>query len=286
MVCICLGNFCHSVGTSLRQAPTKACGAIAQAGGVVKEEAQKLATHVSEVVTSIFACIGEHLRIFRDNLVETATSAGQGIRYGAGVVGENVKVGAVHIKDYLKNREHRQKVIIYLLAWAVIIVLLGVLASGILNGQGSHVAQGFSRVSLPLIIGFAPGTLVGVITSIVVRKILQTRSPEVQEKWKSRNTIWKILSGALDTQDEGTKRIAYGVVVPVLVAAAILQPYALGALFGFISANHVATIVPEWVEGEKKKMQTPSMDPSLLAVQHQPITGDDPKAEFELYGAY
>lgn len=107
----------------------------------------------------------------------------------------------------------------YIFAWGVIITCTGLL-------------YGFQAVALPLTIGLGCGAAFGVIAGI-----LSVNSFDPQGKY----TLWNLLNQGIDGLDQnGTRQIVLAVAVTVLLAASVVFPYVMGAVFGLFIALQVA----------------------------------------------
>ncbi len=107
----------------------------------------------------------------------------------------------------------------YLLTWGVIISCTGLL-------------YGFKAVALPLTIGLGFGAAFGLIAGL-----LSVNSFDPEGKY----TLWNILNQGIEGLDQnGTKQIVLAVAVTVLLAASVVFPYVMGAVFGLFIALQVA----------------------------------------------
>ncbi|MCH9628149.1 MAG: hypothetical protein S4CHLAM2_18040 [Chlamydiales bacterium] len=123
-------------------------------------------------------------------------------------------------------RENYVQIFAYILAWGVIVACSGTL-------------YGFEAVALPLTIGFGCGLGVGGIIGI-----LMTTAIDPRNKWRGYNTGWDLINSGVEKLDpHGTRQIVLAISVTVLLAACVIFPYALGAVFGILVGNQVATKV-------------------------------------------
>ncbi len=121
-------------------------------------------------------------------------------------------------------RENYKQIFAYILAWGVIVACSGTL-------------YGFEAVALPLTIGFGCGLGVGGIIGI-----LMTTTIDPRNKWRGYNTGWDLINSGVEKLDpHGTRQIVLAISVTVLLAASVIFPYALGAVFGILVGNQVVT---------------------------------------------
>jgi hypothetical protein len=119
---------------------------------------------------------------------------------------------------FIKN--NWRPLVAYIFAWGLIITCTGLM-------------YGFEAVALPLTIGLACGLVFGIITGILTVKVFDP-SGEV--------TIWNFLNQGIERLDpNGTRQIVLAVAITVLLAAAVVFPYVIGAVMGIILGNQLAT---------------------------------------------
>lgn len=112
-------------------------------------------------------------------------------------------------------KDNWRQLIGYILAWAVIITCTGLL-------------YGFEGVALPLTIGLGCGVAFGIIAGILAVKSYDT---------EGKYTLWNLLNQGIQGLDEnGTRQIVSTVAVTVILAASVVFPYVMGALFGLFIA--------------------------------------------------
>jgi sterol desaturase/sphingolipid hydroxylase (fatty acid hydroxylase superfamily) len=115
-------------------------------------------------------------------------------------------------------KKNWQQLIGYIVAWGVVVICTGLL-------------YGFQAVALPLTIGLGGGIAFGCIAAILS---LNSYDP------KGCRTPWNLLNRGIQGLDQnGTRQIVLAVSVTVLLAAAVVYPYVMGALFGIFIAWQV-----------------------------------------------
>jgi len=120
--------------------------------------------------------------------------------------------------SFVKN--NWRPLVAYLFAWGIIITCTGLM-------------YGFEAVALPLTIGLACGLVFGIITGILTVKVFDP---------SGQLTIWNLLNQGIERLDpNGTRQIVLAVAVTVLLAAAVVFPYIIGAVLGHILGNQLAT---------------------------------------------
>ncbi len=146
-------------------------------------------------------------------------------------------------------KDNWRQLIGYILAWAVIITCTGLL-------------YGFQGVALPLTIGLGCGTAFGVIAGI-----LSVKSYDTEGKY----TLWNLLNQGIQGLDEnGTRQIVSTVAVTVILAASVVFPHVMGAVFGLLIALQVTVkIATDQDLGrdptkEKKSLETLQRDFVIL----------------------
>ncbi|MCH9625349.1 MAG: hypothetical protein S4CHLAM123_05200 [Chlamydiales bacterium] len=120
-----------------------------------------------------------------------------------------------------------KQLLAYLLAWTVIVV-------------GTGLLYGFEAVALPLTIGLAFGFGLGIMSGILMVETLKVYDPE--NTLNGQNTLWNLLNRGLESLDpNGTRLIMLSVAVTVILATAVVFPYATGGLLGVFIGNQIAT---------------------------------------------
>lgn len=133
---------------------------------------------------------------------------------GAGSV-----IGHVSQKTVAFVKRNWRQIISYFFAWGTIIACTGLM-------------YGFQAVSLPLTIGMGCGVAFGLITGILTVKVFPS----------GRVTPWNLLNNGIGQLDpNGTRQIVLSVAVTVVLAASVVFPYVLGALFGIFIGIQIAT---------------------------------------------
>lgn len=150
-------------------------------------------------------------------------------------------------------KDNWRQLIGYILAWAVIITCTGLL-------------YGFQGVALPLTIGLACGIAFGIIAGI-----LSVKSYDTEGKY----TLWNLLNHGIQGLDEnGTRQIVSTVAVTVILAASVVFPYVMGAVFGILIALQMTVkIATDQNLGrdptkEKKSLATLQLDFAHLHNEH------------------
>lgn len=116
-------------------------------------------------------------------------------------------------------RNNWKPLLAYLVAWGVIIVCTGLM-------------YGFQAVALPITIGIACGIGVGTIAGILTVKVFDP---------VGKYTVWNGINYVIEKLDKnGTRQIMSAVAVTVLLAAAVVFPYVLGAFLGILIGNQMA----------------------------------------------
>lgn len=135
------------------------------------------------------------------------------VSYGLMPVALALKSGGEKTARFVKD--NWKQLIGYILAWAVIITCTGLL-------------YGFEGVALPLTIGLGCGIAFGIIAGI-----LSVKSYDSEGKY----TLWNLLNQGIQGLDEnGTRQIVSTVAVTVILAASVVFPYVMGAVFGLFIA--------------------------------------------------
>lgn len=117
-----------------------------------------------------------------------------------------------------------KRILCYLVAWSVILICSGVL-------------YGFQAVAFPLSIGFAIGCGLGGIMGILTTTVL-----DPENHHNGINTAWGFLNSGIEKLNQnGTRQIVLSISVTVLLAAAVIFPYALGGVLGFVAGDQLAT---------------------------------------------
>lgn len=156
------------------------------------------------------------------------------------------------IVRFVKNNWKR--LFLYTLAWAIIV-------------SGMGMMYGFKVTAIPLTIGIGCGAAFGVLTGILTACVFDKKNS------RPTNTLWGFLNRAFNSLDaNGTRAIVVSVCVTVVLAAAVVFPYALGAIFGIIIGNHLATKISFNVKKSLHyeihgylEMGSNSKDPDVLA---------------------
>lgn len=130
--------------------------------------------------------------------------------------GQNIKTAAV--KTALFVRHKWDALLAYLFAWGLIVTCTGLM-------------YGFEAVALPLTIGLSGGLAAGIISGILTVKL------------NSKFTLWQGLNSILNPLDSNTRQVVFSVAVTVLLAAAVVFPYVIGAGFGILIGNQLAVQV-------------------------------------------
>lgn len=158
-------------------------------------------------------------------ILQVANGLGEGIGFVATTLGINLLSAARLTIHFI--RENWEYILAHLVAWAVVIICSGII-------------YGFEAVALPLIIGLGCGLAFGGITGILTVKIFDDN-----DSAQGRNTAWDALNHYLlhRLPSAGVKTILLSLSVTVLLAAAVVYPYALGAIFGLVVGNHAITII-------------------------------------------
>lgn len=157
------------------------------------------------------------------------------IVHGCMIVFEKVAI-------FIKN--NWQPLIAYLVAWGTIISCTGLM-------------YGFQAVALPLSIGLGLGLAFGLIAGTLT--VCIRPSGEL--------SLWNFLNHGIERLDpNGTRQIVLAVAVTVLLAAAVVFPYVIGAIIGIVVGHQVATKIgsgknlgtdPEKIKASfKQKMDT------------------------------
>jgi len=113
--------------------------------------------------------------------------------------------------------EHWETLVIYTVAWALIIVSSGIL-------------YGFKRTALPLTIGMSAGLGFGFVTALLTTKVFE--SNETAVSWFAKKSLHV---------DPTTKQIGLTIMVAVYLAACIKFPHATGGITGAVIGNHLFT---------------------------------------------
>lgn len=148
------------------------------------------------------------------------------IGFGTYKISSMVKSAAVSAAHktihWVKN--NWKQIIAYILAWSIVVTCSGLL-------------YGFEAVALPLTIGLGCGLVAGALVGL-----LMTTAIDPKDKWRGKNTAWDLLNMGIDKLDQnGTRQIVLAISVTVLLAASVIFPYALGAVFGLLVGNQVVT---------------------------------------------
>lgn len=167
----------------------------------------------------------------KDQAVEgshwVGTKAKDGYDCFVAPIARAVKSTAANTADYIKA--HWKHLLAYIFAWGVIVVLSGSM-------------YGFQTVALPLTIGIACGLALGILTGILTATVFDRKNER-----QDHNTLWGILNLGIDFLDaNGTKNFLTALVVSVTIAASVIFPYAIGAVFGLFLGNYLATKIGLW----------------------------------------
>lgn len=150
---------------------------------------------------------------------------GEGIGFLATIIGANLLEARKLTIHFI--REDWEYILAHLAAWTIVIVCSGII-------------YGFESVTLPLIIGLGCGLFFGGLTGILTVKIFNQ-----DDSAQGRNTAWDALNHYLLDRlpSTGVKTLLASLSVTVLLAAAVVYPYAIGAIFGLVVGNHLITVI-------------------------------------------
>jgi len=133
-------------------------------------------------------------------------------------IGESLHTAAKKTAAFIKN--NWKPLLSYVLAWGLIVSCTGLM-------------YGFKAVALPLTIGIGCGLAFGIITGILTVKVFD---PD------GKITLWNLLNQMIERLDpNGTRQIVLAIAVTVLLAASIVFPYVMGAVFGIMIGNQIST---------------------------------------------
>lgn len=150
---------------------------------------------------------------------QSVTTACSQVAHG---IGDGIKSSSDKTSKFIKN--NWKSIIAYILAWNIVIVCSGLLYS-------------FQAVAIPLSIGFGGGALLGGISGLLTTHVFDANG-----NWTGKNTAWDVINIAINHLDpNGTRPIVTSISVTVLLAAAVIYPYVIGALLGALVANQVIT---------------------------------------------
>lgn len=173
-------------------------------------------------------CIGSSANHVAVGVKKAANHVADGAKFAFGKTqtfcihsGSAMKKGALHVGTYIKN--NWQKLTLYLVAWALII-----LASGAL--------WGFKRTALPLTIGISAGLGFGLLTAILTAKVFDPKN-----KAAGKNTVWSLFFHKYNSLEFVTRQIMLSVVTTVFLALCMKFPHTGGAVAGLIMGNHLFT---------------------------------------------
>ena len=142
-----------------------------------------------------------------------------------GITPIGTTIASATSKTALFIKRNWQQLLAYIFAWGFIVTCTGLM-------------YGFEAVALPLTIGLGCGFGFGVITGILMVKVFDPDN----KKFPGKNTLWDLLNLGIGKLDpNGTRQIVLAVAVTVMLAAAIVFPYVIGAVFGVFIGNQLAT---------------------------------------------
>ena len=151
------------------------------------------------------------------NIEKAMGAAAYGIDTALSSTGRALSKAGKNAAAFIKK--YWPQLIAYIVAWGLIVTCTGLL-------------YGFKAVALPLTIGIGCGLAFGVIVGILTTKSFDK---------KGKYSLWNILDGLINrVKDPGTRQIVSSVAVTVILAAAVVFPHALGAIFGILIANQLA----------------------------------------------
>lgn len=163
--------------------------------------------------------------------------------------GSSMKKGAVHVGTYIKN--NWQKLTLYLVAWALIVVASGAL-------------WGFKRTALPLTIGISAGLGFGLLTAILTAKVFDPKN-----KAAGKNTAWSLFFHKYNALEFVTRQIMLTVVTTVFLALCMKFPHTGGAVAGVVMGNHLFTYMLLNNALKKTKEETDHNPATIEELQNQ-----------------
>lgn len=137
-------------------------------------------------------------------------------------------------------RDSWKQLLAYIFAWGVVIACTGLM-------------YGFHAVAFPFAIGMGCGFIFGGITGILTVTVFDDKKKkdfgienqvvsDVRNKTVKINTLWDLLNHGIEQLDpNGTRQIFLAVAVTVILAASVVFPYVIGALFGIFIGNQLVT---------------------------------------------
>ncbi len=136
-------------------------------------------------------------------------------------------------------KTHWRELVAYAFAWGIIITCTGLM-------------YGFEAVALPLTIGITCGLFFGVLMGVIVVKVLDPSGTK---------TPWNFLNEMIEKLDaNGTKQIVLAVAVTVILAAAVVFPYVIGAVLGFmVGFQFAAKAGADQPEKDTPQQESPEM---------------------------
>jgi hypothetical protein len=173
---------------------------------------------LNDRASSLLKNATENIASFETKLGQFGGLMAYGLEVTFTPIGKACYIAAEKTVTFVKN--NWKPLMAYIFAWMVIITCTGLM-------------YGFKAVALPLTIGLGCGLIFGVITGILAVEVFD---PE------GKITLWNLLNQVIEKLDpNGTRQIVLSVAVTVLLAASIVFPYVMGAVFGIFAGNQMAT---------------------------------------------
>lgn len=149
-------------------------------------------------------------------------AAGSGCYMVSASAGKSMKAVTTRVQRFV--RENWKTVMLYVFAWGVIVGFSGFL-------------YGFKAVALPLTIGMGAGFVVGGLAGVLTTTIF-----DPLDKYNGKNSAWDVINMGINKLDpNGTRQVVLGIAITVILAAAVIYPHALGAIFGVLVGNQLIT---------------------------------------------